>query len=113
MYHQQCCSASSDQPGFTMMLDTIKKIKAAKYSYPLDWNELVIQEWSNKKSEEVPIEAFFYEIIDGIPDQNGKNKANSAAQAYYQATGIYVPVVAVDVKKLVLGDDAPFSNEFQ
>lgn len=110
LYREQCCSAASDQTGFTMMLETIKKIKAAKY-FSLDWNELVIQEWSNKENKDVPIEAFFYEVINNIPDASGKAKADSAAQSYHEVTGMDVPVVAVDVDKLISGNDAPFSNE--
>lgn len=110
-YHQECCSASPDQNGFTMVLDTIKKLTAAKY-YP-SWNELVIQEWSNKESKDVPIEAFFYEIVNNTPDIKGKAAADSAAQLYQQVTGIEVPVIAVDVEKLTAGSDAPFSNETQ
>jgi hypothetical protein len=104
------CSASPDQAGFTMMLDTIKKLKAeGEHPFYVNWNELVIQEWSNKtgKDEDVPIEAFFYSDI------TGKEKADAAAKSYHDLTGIDVPVVAVDVKKLVSGDDAPFSNESQ
>lgn len=101
------CSASPDQAGFKMMLDTIKKltIKIPK----MYWNELVIEEWHTRDSKDVPIEAFFYEVINNVPQ--GKNAADSAAQSYHEVTGIDVPVVAVDINKLALGDDAPFSNE--
>jgi len=108
------CSASPDLAGFTMMLDTFKKLKAEQPPpiFMINWNELVIQQWSNKEDKDVPIEAFFYEI--NAPDvKDGKDKADDAAQKYHQATGIDVPVVAVDVKKLKSGDDAPFSNETQ
>ncbi len=109
------CSASPDQAGFTMMLDTFKKLKAEQPppSFMINWNELVIQEWSHKENKDVPIEAFFYEIRNKIVDQPGKIKADLAAQSYHRATGIDVPVVAVDVDKLKSGDDAPFSNETQ
>lgn len=109
---KRMCSASPDQTGFAMMLDTIKKLKAeGPHYFFVNWNELVIQEWSNKKSKDIPIEAFFYEIINNTP--KGKIAADSAAQSYHRVTGIDVPVVAVDVHKLASGDDAPFSNEAQ
>ena len=105
------CSASPDQAGFKMMLDTINKLKANPPPYLLiAWNELVIQEWSNKDNKNFPIEAFFYEIKNNTFDPKAKAAAVSAAKLYHDATGIDVPVVAVDVKKLSLGDDAPFSN---
>ncbi len=110
----QMCSASPDQAGFKMMLETNKKLKTDNiHNSLLLWNELVIQEWSNKKSEDVPIEAFFYEIKNDIPNTVGKSAADSAAQLYHKVTGIDVPVVAVDVNKLVSGDETPFSNEIQ
>jgi len=108
-YPKLMCSASPDQTGFKMMLDTIKKLTVQRTRAKMFWNELVIQEWSNKESNDVPIEAFFYEIVNNTP--KGKDAADSAAQLYHQVTGIDVPVVAVDINKLASGDDAPFSNE--
>lgn len=108
---KKMCSASPDQAGFTMMLDTKKKLIAEPPPFMVNWNELVIQQWSDKKDKDVPIEAFFYEIINGHPAHNGVVAANKAARLYHRATGITVPVIGVDVDKLQSGSDAPFSNE--
>lgn len=106
---QNICSAAPDQPGFKMMLDTIKILRSI--GYPLVWNELIIQEWSDKENKNVPLEAFFYEILDNVPDEKGKAAADQAAKLYHDATGIDVPVVGLDRKKLVFGEDGPFTNE--
>jgi len=53
MSTQNFCSAAPDQAGFSMMLSTIKLLGAI---HNIDWNELIIQEWSDKENKDVPIE---------------------------------------------------------
>lgn len=75
---------------FMMSLQARNNIIGSYLSIP---NELRIESWLNLSLSEVPIEVFFYTDLSGLVD------AQRDQRAYFESTGLLLPLVSISLPK--------------
>lgn len=102
----------SDSERRLYFLANIEVQKYLSINYPgmgSPWNEIVFNDWGENKPERIPLMAFFYvangnlhSLTEGIKQQKtfptggeAKRIAQKQQSAYYQATGIFVPLISI------------------
>lgn len=101
-YLVQCAFDATDANSFLLSINTRSvglSNSTLDFSEPYSWwNEMVSEAWDD--SLPMPIEAFFYY------DDRSEEDAVSIRDSYWNDTGVYLPVVKIDLSN----KDAPFSQ---
>lgn len=64
---------------------------------PIRNNEIVLKEWSSVNYEDIPLNAFFYTTHYQDGETNALNKIKSLQEEYYNLTGIFIPIIEINM----------------
>ena len=90
----------SDPAKFANRAYYFSMFAAIRQGFPIDlrpewWNdEILVTAWDDSEPTTAPIEAFYY----NLGNAEGLSQAQGFQQAYYEDTGIYLPILAIDFK---------------
>ncbi|HIF6163862.1 TPA: hypothetical protein ACX3IN_004920 [Vibrio parahaemolyticus] len=60
-------------------------------------NEIIVKEWSSLSAESIPLNAFFYTINYIGNSEISLEKAQNLQSGYFELTGIFKPIISVDM----------------
>jgi hypothetical protein len=105
---KMCSISSANFPFFINVAKQVDYDAAAKIEFTD--NEQVIQAWQGYQYNNIPIEAFFYATHDEkIGGKSDPSLARSQAAAFNKASGLNVPVVAINVSIMRNKQQSPFT----
>lgn len=75
-------------------------------------NEIVIKEWSAVNVDRIPLNAFFYTTNYKPGEDNALYLVQVMQEDYYNLTGIFIPIVEVDMSIIRKSISTDYSEPF-